>query len=545
MECNKNYKAGRGIKIHLAKSKCGAKKREREEREQQEKENLSPHCSPKGQKSEGEPLPGAQPQSRGIPAEKDEKLNAPKEEGMGFIKYKQPTLLDMKYQRCKKQQKEFNPKKERVECEGVRTPPAQDQTEKLTESTANHRCNKQQNVLNRNKNERVKSEEVRTPPAQEQSVPEKSTECIKFVLDRRTSNQLLEVMRDVAGRENETIADHHIKVTRADVGTLRQGKWCNTTIIDAYMELLVKRSKKNTNLQQIQTVSAYFYMKLMEAGEVTPDLERWVGEDMMCNDIVLFPVLWSHHWSLVVFEVNTGEIQYMDSLPYSRIHSTIPDNIREFLVLFLQKRNIRKRLIVNRRTDAPIQHNGYDCGPFVCQYAERMTRKKEINFNQKDISYFRMKIVSDIMKGEIQEDSRENKRIVEKENTDKKLSQPEQKTEVKQKSTSKADTVRKTEVKEAQEPKTLNGKRQNKNVKVSGKEERRENDRKARINWPKAQSKEWEKLDTDLVPILENLKGSPQHKMDTYPELMYTFCKERFGIEEKRGKKVTTGGPST
>ena len=41
--------------------------------------------------------------------------------------------------------------------------------------------------------------------------------------------------------------------------------------------------------------------------------------------------------------------------------------------------------------------------------------------------------------------------------------------------------------------------------------------------WSKAASEEWKKLDTDLVPIFESLRGSPLLKMDTYPELVYKF----------------------
>jgi len=61
--------------------------------------------------------------------------------------------------------------------------------------------------------------------------------------------------------------------------------------------------------------------------------------------------------------------------------------------------------------------------------------------------------------------------------------------------------------------------------------------RKPRLMWPKTRGKEWERLDVDLVQILEGLRGSPLYKMDSYSELVYKFCRERFGEEKKEAKQ--------
>ena len=43
--------------------------------------------------------------------------------------------------------------------------------------------------------------------------------------------------------------------------------------------------------------------------------------------------------------------------------------------------------------DAPQQTNGYDCGVFLCQYAESIRRRKHPSFTQKDMPSLRRNMV--------------------------------------------------------------------------------------------------------------------------------------------------------
>ena len=49
--------------------------------------------------------------------------------------------------------------------------------------------------------------------------------------------------------------------------------------------------------------------------------------------------------------------------------------------------------------DIPKQTNGYDCGIFVCEYAEKLSRKENFNFTQKDTDFIRERIKTEIMLG--------------------------------------------------------------------------------------------------------------------------------------------------
>merc|ERR1711864_32071 len=49
----------------------------------------------------------------------------------------------------------------------------------------------------------------------------------------------------------------------------------------------------------------------------------------------------------------------------------------------------------------PQQENGSDCGVFVCQVAEHLTRGELLSFGQKDVPYFRRKMIWEIIRNRI------------------------------------------------------------------------------------------------------------------------------------------------
>ena len=60
--------------------------------------------------------------------------------------------------------------------------------------------------------------------------------------------------------------------------------------------------------------------------------------------------------------------------------------------------------------------------------------------------------------------------------------------------------------------------------------------RRKKIKWPKANSEEWRKLDTDLTMILKEVGNTPEAKAKHHPDIIYRIALERFG-EESAGKK--------
>ena len=56
---------------------------------------------------------------------------------------------------------------------------------------------------------------------------------------------------------------------------------------------------------------------------------------------------------------------------------------------------------------------------------------------------------------------------------------------------------------------------------------------KERINWPKSNSPEWERLDQDLSALLRILYAPAVNRAKTHPNIIYGLCKERFGVREQ------------
>ena len=75
------------------------------------------------------------------------------------------------------------------------------------------------------------------------------------------------------------------------------------------------------------------------------------------------------------------------------------------------------------------------------------------------------------------------------------------------------------------------------------KEEVKEKRKKAPINWPRANSKEWERLDVDLTTLLRTKYLTAQEKAQSHPIIIFEMCKERFGVKEGKNES-TKSGPS-
>ena len=64
-----------------------------------------------------------------------------------------------------------------------------------------------------------------------------------------------------------------------------------------------------------------------------------------------------------------------------------------------------------------------------------------------------------------------------------------------------------------------------------------QNEGRKKIKWPEGNSKEWQRLDTDLSMILRKVGNTPETKAELHPQLIYRLCLERFGEEEPIKKR--------
>ena len=71
----------------------------------------------------------------------------------------------------------------------------------------------------------------------------------------------------------------------------------------------------------------------------------------------------------------------------------------EFSHRFLKLNWLNVELSIEK--DIPKQTNGFDCGIFVCEYAENISRKAKFKFSQNDTYFIRERIKTEIMLGRL------------------------------------------------------------------------------------------------------------------------------------------------
>jgi sentrin-specific protease 1 len=124
--------------------------------------------------------------------------------------------------------------------------------------------------------------------------------------------------------------------------------------------------------------------------------------DIFSKDLVLIPCnLGNSHWTTAAINLRNKRIEYYDSMGMDR------PSIRAALRTYLDKEHRDKKGGVpfdfEGWTDffaheGPQQENGYDCGVFVCQTMENLSRGVPVpfDFTQQNMPYLRRRMVLEI-----------------------------------------------------------------------------------------------------------------------------------------------------
>merc|ERR1739840_7953 len=198
------------------------------------------------------------------------------------------------------------------------------------------------------------------------------------------------------------------------------------------------------------------------------------------------------HWILVAVETSTKTLNYFDSLERERIFSPGPRKVKKFMEKHYKDRGETVTFKIKRRKDAPLQENGYDCGVFLCQYAERIARRSTLNFSQKDLylADTRERMTQELLEGRINPDWQM-------------VNWEKQSHYGKQKENEIRSSVGKLGANKKEDSQKETPRAASKGPKLEV-----EKGRKERINCPKANSKEWIKFDEDVTNILKFVHSS-------------------------------------
>ena len=194
------------------------------------------------------------------------------------------------------------------------------------------------------------------------------------------------------------VSSYGIKITRTDIETLTERRWLNDQVINFYFEMIVERSWKNDNLPKVYAFSSFFYPKLIKCNY--SKVERWTRKvDLFSHDLIFIPVHLCVHWCLAVVDFRKCGIYYYNSKRLANYECL--NAIEQFLKdEHLAKKNVPLDLSNFEKLnvkDIPKQTNSYDCGMFICKFAEYISRNADITFKENDLQFFRRRMVYEIV----------------------------------------------------------------------------------------------------------------------------------------------------
>lgn len=200
-------------------------------------------------------------------------------------------------------------------------------------------------------------------------------------------------------------------VTRSSFKTLKNCRWVNDEVIHFYMELLARRDEflsfQNVDKKQSHFFKSFFLSKILNEGATFDgsysygNVKRWGKQvhrqDVFQLDKIFFPVNQKNrHWALVVVYMENKIIQAYDSIggrckrELETIFRFLKDEHKHRKGSDLPNQN--EWQLVSTTQDTPMQQNGYDCGVFVCMFANLISMNQPLVIRQGQMEVCRKRI---------------------------------------------------------------------------------------------------------------------------------------------------------
>lgn len=177
-------------------------------------------------------------------------------------------------------------------------------------------------------------------------------------------------------------------------------------IVNQYYKLIANRSKGT-----IHVFDTFFFCNLSSRGYCS--INKWTNNvNIFSKHKLFFPInIQSVHWMLVIVDFNKKTIEDFDSLGMNNLSSKII--IFNYLKIENELKNSKKYDFdgwnLEITPSIPLQTNKYDCGIFICTYAEYISRDAIINFTQKHMPAFRRLIYHELQQNVLLDPKKVNK----------------------------------------------------------------------------------------------------------------------------------------
>ena len=321
------------------------------------------------------------------------------------------------------------------------------------------------------------------------------------------------------GPPDDILSRNGLHLRRRDYRSLSGRNYLNDQIMNEYFTLIRWRNASD-KLSSIFTLSTHYFTKLdinFDDGYI--DVVKWIKEDLTDKDTILVPIHQVDHWSLVAVEMSEKRVLYYDSIRGRQHRSSAPRVLKKFMERYFEEKGKPTLFTTKVVENAPLQGNGYDCGVFVCQNAEKIARKAPVTTRQEDMTDSRMKMMQELFLGRLIKSNLLSLQEFAAESNPKKPNpkKPSTKGEKPSRSGTIASAVHKPKAQQVKSNK---------------------------INWPKSNSSEWDRLDVDLTGLLRLMYSTPEKKAISHPKIIFEMSKERFGFKDKKAFKTAQRGPS-
>jgi sentrin-specific protease 1 len=227
---------------------------------------------------------------------------------------------------------------------------------------------------------------------------------------------------------------------------LRDGKWLNEEVINAWLSLVKKRNDQanaatSGSATRIYIMLSYFHNKLCTPDTHDPatnklllhrpppisdanfrklprptptdnhpffkfnEARTWTKKSRVANvfahDLIFIPLHQGNHWALAVVNMRDQRLEYYDSMKSTKSDRSCAEIQRWCEAEMLDKQSMEFdwagwKTHVHRQS--PQQENGFDCGVFMCQYIKWLAAGAEdlFPFTQLDMPKLRLQMVHEL-----------------------------------------------------------------------------------------------------------------------------------------------------
>ena len=195
---------------------------------------------------------------------------------------------------------------------------------------------------------------------------------------------------------------NQIELKGDDFVLLSNGRWLNDEIMNAYFLLISERSFSNPGCdgQRIEVISSFCFVS--PVAERNKYFRRLRCRNIFTLHMLMFPIhVDANHWIVAVVYFEKKRIEVYDSK--GKIRRRILEDL--LAVLKIEASRLGETVdftcwaLLNR--PSPQQGNDTDCGIFACTTAAYLAQNLALDYTQRDIWLFRLKMVRDLRRGSL------------------------------------------------------------------------------------------------------------------------------------------------